>query len=116
MLLRGSGQHTGDEYDLNAIVEEAPAGGGVAAGEALVRYADAFYEDGDGFAAARDRLLAEIGAEALVDAAGVLAIFNAVVRIADATGIPLEEQKARMSADFRGALGIDDYPAAAGKV
>ena len=88
----------------------------MAAGEALVRYADAFYEDGDGFAAARDRLLAEIGAEALVDAAGVLAIFNAVVRIADATGIPLEEQKARMSDDFRGALGIDDYPAAAGKV
>ena len=116
MLLRGSGRHTCDEYDLAAIVEDRAAGGGVAAGEALVRYADAFYEDGDGFAAARDRLLAEIGAEALVDAAGVLAIFNAVVRIADATGIPLEEQKARMSADFRGALGIDDYPAAAGKV
>ena len=51
-----------------------------------------------------------------MDAAGVLAIFNAVVRVADATGIPLEEQKAAMSADFRGALGINDYPAAAGKV
>lgn len=95
------------------VAEDGP-GGGVAAGAALTAYADAFYEDG--FAAARDRLLAEIGAEALVDAAGVLAIFNAVVRIADATGIPLEEQKARMSDDFRGALGIDDYPAAAGKV
>ena len=52
----------------------------------------------------------------LAFAAGVLAIFNAVVRVADATGIPLEEQKAAMSADFRGALGINDYPAAAGKV
>ena len=39
-----------------------------------------------------------------------------VVRVADATGIPLEEQKAALSADFRGALGINDYPAAAGKV
>ncbi len=116
MLLRESGRHTGDDYDLTAIVEDGAASGGVAAGQALVRYADAFYEDGDGFAAARDRLHEEIGAEALVDAAGVLAIFNAVVRIADATGIPLEEQKARMSDDFRGALGIDDYPAAAGKV
>ena len=116
MLLRESGQHTGDEYDLAAMVAEDGPGGGVAAGAALTAYADAFYEDGDGFAAARDRLLAEIGAEALVDAAGVLAIFNAVVRIADATGIPLEEQKARMSDDFRGALGIDDYPAAAGKI
>ncbi len=116
MLLRGSGRHTGDEYDLAAIVEDGAAGGGVAAGAALTAYADAFFEDWNRFAAARDRLHEEIGAEALVDAAGVLAIFNAVVRIADATGIPLEEQKARMSDDFRGALGIDDYPAAAGKV
>ncbi len=98
------------------MVEEGASGGGVAAGEALARYAEAFCEDRDGFAAARERLHGEIGGEALVDAAGVLAIFNAVVRIADATGIPLEEQKAEMSADFRGALGIDDYPAAAGKV
>ena len=116
MLLRGSGEHTGDDYDLAAIVEEGAAGGGVAAGAALARYADAFCEGGDGRAAARERLLGEVGGEALVDAAGVAAIFNAVVRIADATGIPLEEQKARISADFRGALGIDGYPAAAGKV
>ena len=116
MLLRESGQHTGDEYDLTAMVGAGASGGGVAAGKALARYAETFCEDRDGFAAARERLLAEIGAEALVDAAGVLAIFTAVVRVADATGIPLEEEKARVSADFRGALGIDGYPAAAGKV
>lgn len=116
MLLRESGRHTGDEYDLTAMAGEGAAGGGVAAGEALARYAETFCEDRDGFAAARGRLLGDIGAEALVDAAGVLAIFTAVVRVADATGIPLEEEKARTSADFRGALGIDDYPAAAGKV
>ena len=98
------------------MVEEGASGGGVAAGEALARYAEAFYEDGDAFAAARERLHGEIGSEALVDAAGVLAIFNAVVRVADATGIPLEDEKARISADFRGALGINDYPAAADKV
>ena len=120
MLLRGSGEHTGDDYDLTAIVDDDGSGGGpgvgVAAAAALTAYADAFFDDGRDFAAARDRLHAEIGGEALVDAAGVLAIFNAVVRIADATGIPLEDQKAEMSADFRAALGIDDYPAAAGKV
>ena len=120
MLLRGSGRHTGDEYDLTAIVEEGGSGGGVAAAAALTAYADAFYEDGgfgagSRFGAVRDRLHAEIGDEALVDAAGVLAVFNAVVRIADATGIPLEEQKAEMSADFRDTLGIGDYPSTAGK-
>lgn len=117
MLLRGSGEHSGDEYDLAAMVARDGAGGGVAAGAALTAYADSFFEEGGaGFAAARDRLRGEIGPEALVDAAGVLAIFNAVVRIADATGIPLEEEKARISADFRGALGINDYPAVGGKL
>ena len=59
------------------------------------------------FAAARERLRREVGEDASVDAAGVLAIFNAVVRIADATGIPLEEAKASMSVDIRDALGLE---------
>ena len=80
MLLRGSGRHTGDDYDLSAILGDGAAGGGVAAGAALAAYADAF--------------------------------FNAVVRIADATGIPLEEAKAELSADLRGDLGLDDWSAA----
>ena len=107
MLLRGSGEHTGDDYDLTAIVAEGVADGGVAAGAALAAYADAFFKDGGGFVAARERLEGEVGEPASVDAAAVLAIFNAVVRIADATGIPLEETKARMSADIRDALGLE---------
>ena len=107
MLLRGSGEHTGHEYDLTAIVADGAADGGVAAGAALAAYADAFFTDGSGFAAARERLQREVGEEASVDAAAVLAIFNAVVRIADATGIPLEETKARMSVDIRAALGLE---------
>ena len=106
MLLRGSGEHTGDDYDLTAIVAEDSADGGVAAGAALAAYADTFFRDGSGFAAARERLRREVGEEALVDASAVLAIFNAVVRIADATGIPLEETKARVSVDIRDALGL----------
>ena len=50
-----------------------------------------------------------------MDAAGVLSIFNAVVKIADATGIPLEEAKAEASEDFRSDLGINDYPSAEGR-
>ena len=111
MLLRGSGRHTGDDYDLGAILGDGSGGRGVDAGAALAAYADAFFEGGDGFAVARDWLKAEVGAEALVDAAATLAIFNAVVRIADATGIPLEEAKAELSADMRGDLGLDDWSA-----
>ena len=111
MLLRGSGQHTGDDYDLGAILGDGAADGGVTAGATLAAYADAFFEGDDDFAAARDRLKVEVGEEALVDAAATLAIFNAVVRIADATGIPLEEAKAELSADLRGDLGLDDWSA-----
>ena len=107
MLLRGSGEHTGDDYDLTAIVAEGVEGGGVAAGAALAAYADAFFTDGSEFAAAREGLEREVGAQATVDAAAVLAIFNAVVRIADSTGIPLEETKARVSVDIRDALGLE---------
>ena len=106
MLLRGSGEHTGHDYDLTAIVADGAADGGVAAGAALAAYADAFFKNGSGFAAAREHLQREVGEEASVDAAAVLAIFNAVVRIADSTGIPLEEAKARMSVDIRDALGL----------
>jgi len=35
-----------------------------------------------------------------------------VVRIADATGIPLVEAKAELSADLRGDPGLDDWSAA----
>ena len=107
MLLRGSGEHTGNAYDLTAIVRGGVADGGVAAGAALSAYADAFFADATAFAAARERLEREVGEEASVDAAAVLAIFNAVVRIADATGIPLEEAKARMSVDIRKSLSLD---------
>ena len=58
---------------------------------------------------ARTALIDAAGIDAFVDAAGVTASFNSVVRIADATGIPLEESKRERSADVRAELGIDDW-------
>jgi hypothetical protein len=51
----------------------------------------------------------------LTDTAAVAALFNAIDRVADSTGIPLEEKKAEVTADFRSAIGIDDFAAAAEK-
>ncbi len=58
-------------------------------------------------------LAAVLGPLGLVDAAGVVGLFNAIDRVADATGIPLEPEKAEASADFRAALGLDRFSAAA---
>lgn len=50
-----------------------------------------------------------MGEEALVDAAAVCALFNAIDRVADATGIPLEPDKAADTAEMRRNLGIDAF-------
>jgi len=52
-----------------------------------------------------------VGGAGLVDAAAAIASFNAVVKIADGTGIPIEDWKAERTSDLRASLGIDDYRA-----
>jgi len=58
---------------------------------------------------ARDAVEAGLGREATIDAAAVIAGFDAITRVADGTGIPLEPPKAEATADWRARLGIDDY-------
>jgi len=47
----------------------------------------------------------------VVDAAGIIGMFNGLDRVADATGTPLEDWKAADTADLRTAIGIDAYAA-----
>ena len=80
-------------------------------GRLLIAFAEAALgEDGGRLVEARDALAEAMGAAAMVDSAAVVAIFESAVRIADATGIPLEEPKAAQTAAIRAELGIDDYP------
>jgi hypothetical protein len=110
MLLRASGQETGKTYDLSAINGDGSDDGGVGAGQQLLAFADTLLgSDSAALDRARGSLRQAVGDEGLVDAAAVAATFNAIDRIADATGIPLEEAKAAATADFREALAIDSY-------
>jgi len=56
---------------------------------------------------AREDLYRLLGPAGLVDAAAIVASFNAVVKIADASGIPIEDWKAAATADLREALGLE---------
>ena len=58
-------------------------------------------------AAARAVLFRELGNDAVVDAAGVVALFNAINRVADAIGIQFEESKLERTADLREHLALD---------
>ena len=85
---------------------------GVPSGDRLIAFADAVVIAGNGdLAKAREALCAELGPDGLVDAAAVVASFNAVVRIADASGIPIEEFKREAAAGIVAELGWDSTAA-----
>ena len=71
----------------------------------LLAFADAVIA-GDGIEVPRERVMAALGEAALVDAAAVIAGFDGITRIADATGIPIEPAKAEQTAGFRTELGL----------
>jgi len=63
-------------------------------------------------AGSRAALYRVLGHEAVVDAAGVVALFNAINRVADAIGIEFEGSKLERTADLRKQLALDDMQTA----
>ena len=77
----------------------------------LGRFAEAVIgDDMQALDAARRDVLESLGSKALVDASGVAATFNAIDRVADATGIPIDEARLEPTADLRDFLGINAFP------
>ena len=82
----------------------------MAAGDVLVTFVEAVLgDDMNALAAARAAVQASLGDAALVDVCATIASFNAVVKLADGTGIPLEPWKIERTADIRTPLGIEAY-------
>jgi len=98
---------------MRAITDPSVASG-VAHGDALLAFSDALVGSDDArLERSRDRLLAELGAGGLVDAAGVVANFERMVRIADGTGIPLDPSVRMVTADLRDELSLGAFRSAA---
>jgi hypothetical protein len=110
-MLRASGRHYGTDFGLAGIVD-GDGGSGVAHETKLLAFADAAIADAMNLDETRADLVQVAGVGAMVDAAAVIAGFDAITRVADGTGIPLEQPKADASADWRAKLGIDAYWAA----
>ena len=66
-----------------------------------------------GLGRSREELLAGLGPDGFVDAAAVASNFQRMVRIADATGIPLDAPLQLLSEDLRGELGLGRFGSAA---
>ncbi len=108
-MLRASEEQAGEVYDLSAITA-GRGETGVAHGGLLIEFSEAVLgDDDDKLAAARAALVDALGGAALADAAGIVGLFDAIDRVADATGAPLEDWKAAQTENMRDDLGINRY-------
>ena len=99
-----SGQIAGAEVDLAAVADTS-VDSGVKHGATLIAFTDAVMaRDPDAIGRSREALATEMGPAAVVEAAGVMLMFNVVDRVADATGIPIDEGGAH---DLRYAIGSE---------
>jgi hypothetical protein len=115
-LLRESSKASGETYDLT-VLTGGSRDGNIPYGALLVAFADAALGRDDArLAAVRSDIRAAMGDAALVDAAAIVATFNAIDRVADSTGIPIEDAKAEATADFRAALGINAFAENRGEI
>jgi hypothetical protein len=97
------------DYSLDGIVD-GKGGSGVGHEAELLAFVDATIGGTPAeIARAREAVAARLGHDAVIDSAAVIAGFDAITRVADGTGIPLEPPKAEASADWRARLGIDGY-------
>lgn len=115
-MLRESSKATGENYDLT-ILTDGSGDGNIRHGRLLVEFADAVLGSDDAHLSdIRSEIRTKMGDAALVDAAAIAATFNAIDRVADSTGIQIEEAKAEATADFRAALGINAFAEKRGEV
>lgn len=108
----------GDTTDLRSLVEGSDIDSGIKGGAELIGFVEAVIAESNTDAAsevigrARQAVVDALGHEAAVDAGAVIANFQRMVRIADSTGIPLDEPVVMMTQNIRDKLGLNEYHAA----
>jgi len=112
-MLRASAQATSTEVDIQAVNGDADSAAvGIEFGPELLRFAESVARRSADLPERRRELLEAAGPKVLVDAAGVAANFQRMVRIADATGIPLDSMAEGASRELRAELDLERFPTA----
>lgn len=101
-----------DSLNLQGTVNP-DADSGVPHGSLLTAFAEAAVRQTDALPGLREQIVSELGVQELVDAAGIVANFQRMVRIADGCGIPLDEFTKDATDDCREELGLHEYASAA---
>ncbi|MFT7685678.1 MAG: phosphoribosylcarboxyaminoimidazole (NCAIR) mutase [Candidatus Azotimanducaceae bacterium] len=110
-MLRVSAKKTESNIDINMIMgTESDAHSDIKHAHELMQFAGALASQNESeLKVARDELVKQAGAKVLVDAAGVAANFQRMVRIADATGIPVDSNDNEISNKVRAELDLYQF-------
>lgn len=109
MLLRASGQRDETEYDVTAVTDDYGDAGVPHSAHLRALTEAAIAGDWLGLAEIRGNAERELGLQETVDTLVVASAFNGITRVADCTGIPLDETTARHTADLREVTGIQRF-------
>jgi len=95
------------------MAEDEVGDTGVADGRVIVDFVDALLRSPTELDDGRSALVEELGREGLVDVAAVVAQFQVMNRVADATGIPLDGSLEVVAADLQEELGLRRFASSA---
>ncbi len=110
MLLRGSGEKTGEAFNLAGVTGASDDAIGVPDEALLLELTDAIISrNADDIERLRTAAVETLGAQAALDAIAVASGFNGITKVANATGIPLDDNTAATTVELRVVTGIDDY-------
>ena len=111
MMLRESVQQTGVEFELSSLSGEK-ADGTVPHQDLLLDFAEAVVlRDTVTAAALRPKMIEVLGRAGYLDACGVIAGFHGFTRIADASGVPLDERYLADAEDVKAQTGVRKFEA-----
>jgi hypothetical protein len=109
-MLRVSSELEGEKVDLQSVTKGSDVQSGVPFQDELLAFAEvALGDDDEAITLAREAVRTKMGDAAAVDAAGVIANFQRMVRIADGAGIPLDTPVAVATSMIRSELGLNSY-------
>lgn len=113
-MLRVSALTTETEIDVKGIGgDAASAAVGIQFGPELMQFAEGVANrDERALADSRQALLKAAGPAVVVDAAGVAANFQRMVRIADSIGIPVDDMASELGQEIRRDLQLERFASA----
>ena len=113
-MLRVSAQTTETDINIQGVIgDSAAAEQGIKFGARLIAFAEAVAQrDPAAIETSREALRAEAGDAVVVDAAGVAANFQRMVRIADSAGIPVDNVETDLAKQTRADLSLDEFHSA----